>query len=257
MAAVVEDIAVVVEYEVGGAFERPALLLVGACDKLEQDGFGLPYFAHVPDVRVFFRAYPVFVVPRAADPVAAHADPRELSALAEGVFEGFCVVAHEHERRLFEIVQIHVRELPARFLGGLRNAEAVRVPLAPVAVSADVYRAYVRVAVVALGELSDEARMKFYQQRLVEIRRVARHGGERAFRVLPLLLPVVGLVFYALVERPLRRGVGLFAVVVGAGYAERHRQPDLGVIFDELVDFRPVVFAVLGLEVRPVVPAVS
>lgn len=169
----------------------------------------------------------------------------------------FAFVAHEHERRLFEIVQIHVRELPARFLGGLRNAEAVRVPLAPVAVSADVYRAYVRVAVVALGELSDEARMKFYQQRLVEIRRVARHGGERAFRVLPLLLPVVGLVFYALVERPLRRGVGLFAVVVGAGYAERHRQPDLGVIFDELVDFRPVVFAVLGLEVRPVVPAVS
>lgn len=65
------------------------------------------------------------------------------------------------------------------------------------------------------------------------------------------------MIFYALVERPLRRRVGLFAVVVGAGYAERHRQPDIGVIFDELVDFRPVVFAVLGLEVSPVVPAVS
>lgn len=196
-------------------------------------------------------------MPRAAYAVAAYADARKFSAFFKCVFECLGVVAHKYDRRLFKVVEVCVGEFSARLRCRFWYAKPVCVPFAPVAVPAEVYRAYMGVAVVAFGELFHKACMQLYKQRLVEIRRIARHCGEGAFWVLPLLLPVVRLVFYAFVESPFRGGVGLFAVVVCAGYAERYGQADFGVIFDEFVDFGPVVLAVFRLKIRPVVASVA
>jgi len=92
----------------------------------------------------------VVVVPFAANAVAAQTHARAF-ALAYCVFEDNGVVSHKYEVGFLEIVQVHIGVLLPDFERGWLYSKAERVPLAPVAVAAYVYRGYARVAVIPFG----------------------------------------------------------------------------------------------------------